>query len=210
MEFSDYAELELLKTGLACLTLAFGWFVGQRIVNFWDLKKKRQELDIATATQFHRLYGEFKEMSRLWNVFRYTEAPRTKIAFPDTFRLELLKRAAAAEGGVEAIVVKLSAERFLTTEDIRTLGLFRQGYQRLREAIRDDKDLGWTHRSREFKLLNDLASKTACIISSTTPKNHPKPHEASTMLQNVTAVRMEDWEAELPRFGSPPGGTGAS
>ena len=48
------------------LVLAATWFLGQRILNSWDLRKKRQELDIAAATQFQQLYGEAKEVARLW------------------------------------------------------------------------------------------------------------------------------------------------
>ena len=152
MEFIDSVKLELIKTGFTCLTLVLGWFIGQRIIVYWDIMKKRQELDIEAATQFHLLYGEFKEVSRLWRAFSY---PDKKVSFSKDVPSDLLKRASAAEGGIEAIILKLATERILDGEDIRTLGLFRQAYQKLREAIREDEDLEWTHDSKEYKLYNE-------------------------------------------------------
>ena len=189
--------LEAIKTLLSCVTLGFGWFVGQRIINHWDVKKKRQELDIETAMQFHKLYGEFKEVSRLWRVFSFTGQRATKLIFPGTTPLDLLKRAAAAEGGVETIIVKLATERVLNVEDIKTLGLFRQAYQKLREAIRDGAPLEWTHNTPEYTLYNNLASKAACIISSNKTRKHPKTDEAPKILEKITAFQSKQWQEEL-------------
>lgn len=47
-------EVELLKIAVTVLLLPAGWFVGQRIVVAWDIRKKRQELDIASAESFQR------------------------------------------------------------------------------------------------------------------------------------------------------------
>jgi hypothetical protein len=135
MQLADYIQLEIIKTGLACLLLILGWIFGQRVIAYWDIKKKRQELDIATAMQFHKLYGEFKEVSRLWRAFTFVGQRDKEIIFPESFVMELLRRATAAEGNVEGIIVKLASERVLLLEDLKTLGLFRQAYQKLREAV---------------------------------------------------------------------------
>lgn len=213
MEFWNNVYLELIKTGLASLTLGFGWFVGQRIIASWDIRKKHQELDIATATQFHKLYGEFKEVSRLWRTVCFKPAsdkePASgkKSAFPEGITFELLRRATAAEGGVEAIIVKLATEKDLKLEDIKTLGLFRQAYQKLRESIREDESLDWIYGTPEYDLYNDLASKTASIISSSKTKEwhwwqrRPKSDEAPDILRKITAIRSETWEEELKRLG---------
>jgi hypothetical protein len=56
----DQVQFEVFKTGLSVLSVLFslllGWFIGQPIIAYWDMKKKRRELDIAIATQFHKLY----------------------------------------------------------------------------------------------------------------------------------------------------------
>ena len=204
MDCSDFVQQELIKTGLTIVTLGVGWLLGQRIIAYWDLKKKRQGLDIETATQFHRLYGEFKDISRLWRAYRYEGK---KLEYPAAFPIELLGRASAAEGGVEAIVLKLATEKNLEEEDIKTLGLFRQAYQELRVAIRGDMSFEWTREAPEYVLYNDLASETACIISWAKARQmsvfwdktrrRSALAEAPRTLQKITAIRSKDWKAAV-------------
>lgn len=62
---SNSYELELFKAGLgllvAALTLAATWWVGYRISANWNLRQKRNELNLAAVAAFHSMYGEFKE-----------------------------------------------------------------------------------------------------------------------------------------------------
>ncbi|MBI5301519.1 MAG: hypothetical protein HY868_05230 [Chloroflexi bacterium] len=51
MTFIEQVYIELIKTAFALFVLGLTWFVGQRILAYWEIKKKRKELDIATATQ---------------------------------------------------------------------------------------------------------------------------------------------------------------
>ncbi len=188
MVFWDSVKLEVIKTALACVTLGFGWYVGQRIIAYWDLRKKRQELDIALAREFHKLYGEFKEVSRLWRAFTFTGDRTQPLVFPDATRVELLKRATASEGALEAMVVKLATERELTADDVSVLGSFRQIYQQLRRVIRDGGVLHFYYGTPDYTTFNDLASQIACIISSNRTRMCPKS-EAPGILRQITAVR---------------------
>jgi hypothetical protein len=54
-----------------------------------------------------------------------------------------LERAEVAEGGFEAILVKLASERHLDERERRLLGCFREAYQTPREMIRENKRLEW-------------------------------------------------------------------
>ena len=209
MEFWDNVKLEMIKTALACFTLGLGWFVGQRIITYWDIKKKRQELDIEIARQFHKLYGEFKELSRLWRAFAYTGERTHPLDFPEATRVDLLKRATASEGGVEAIVVKLATERDLTDDDIKTLGLFRQVYQQLRKAIRNGEFLESTYGTSTYTLFNDLASKMTCIISSNKTKMCHTA-EAPDIMRKITAIRSEESKEAQNRQTPPTEGDVAS
>lgn len=200
VSLGDSVQLELIKTGFGCLLLALGWFVGQRIIAFWDIRKKRQEIDFETAKQFHQLYGEFKEVSRLWRTFCFTGERSRRLEFPPHFHFELLRRATAAEGGVEGIIVKLATERLLTPDDIRNLGLFRQAYQQLRQAIRDGSELDWINKTAAYDLYNELATATSSIVfSNKRPTKLPGYDEASLHLKSITSIRLEDWKAELTR-----------
>ncbi|NVN93078.1 MAG: hypothetical protein HXX11_21125 [Desulfuromonadales bacterium] len=210
MSYAESVQLEMIKTGLVCCTLVFGWVIGQRIITYWDIKKKRQELDIAAATQFHKLYGEFKEVSRLWRAFSFIGERSKQLIFPETIPLELLSRAVTAEGGVEAIIVKLATERVLEEDDIKTLGLFRQAYQQLRQAIRNGESLEWTYDKPEYHLFNDLACKTTCIISSNKTKKSPESSAATNILRQITSIRSIDWDDELNRLATSLEGKGVS
>ena len=199
MGFWDSVKLELIKTLLIFLTLGFSYIIGQKIINYWDIKKKRQELAMETASLFHKLYGEFKEVSRLWRAFCYKVKHGQAEDYPQNTRIDLLRRATHAEGGIEAIIVKLATERILEDDHIETLGLFRQAYQKLREAIRNGEPLEWTYNTPEYDIYNNLASKTAWIITSDTGDKMPEQAEAVKKLQEITTFRSKDWDSAVQK-----------
>ena len=190
MSFWEFVALEGIKAVIALSALAL---VGQRVIAYWDIRKKRLELDITAANQFHQLYGEFKTVWRLWKIFN----DNTDVQFPDDTRAELLKRATTAESGIEAITVKLATERALSDSEINTLGLFRQAYQLVREAIRYDQSLNWQWNSPEYVLFNNLASDVARMISSNEKIKRPTSDKARINFQKITRIRREAWEAEI-------------
>ena len=217
-DFGREVFLEVIKTALSLGLLVVGWMGGQSIVEYWDYRKKRNEIDIANAQRFFELYGEFKAIIRLWRVFHINthpdEAPENAtlihVPEPNVTRWELLKRAADAESGVESLILKLTAERRLDEKQMRALGLFRQAYQRLRESIREDKPLHWTYRSSEYVLFNNLATRFAQMISVDkaprlemirfdTEPEHPSLSEARRSLQVVTSYRTKHFEESVGR-----------
>lgn len=204
---SDFAEkvlLELVKTVFGLGLLASTWFVGQKILARWDLRKKRQELDVAAAQKFYELYGEFKAVWRLWKVLKGPE-DTSKPSFvpkePLDERLELLKRATAAEGGIEAITLKLATERELRKPEIRCLALFRHSYQILREQIRYDAKLEWKRDSAQYVLFNRLASDVARLISSNRSFEPPSAEKANESLRAITKLASEEWDSEVRKRG---------
>jgi hypothetical protein len=132
------ALLVALFTALIGAVLAY--VVGVRVTARWDERKRRREADLAALAEFYRLYGDFFTTWKLWNTRKkYADS----VASPEDTQWALLQRAEDAEGGFEALLVKLVAERELGTRDIVLLGCFREGYQTLRETIRTNKALGW-------------------------------------------------------------------
>ena len=131
-------ELELFKSILglivAALTLSATWFIGQRLTAYWNLRQKRHELNLASLQAFHALYGEFKEVVKIW---RLAKRPlKSPVAVPQDERWKLLTRACAIESKSEALVLRLTTERFLSSpEETAAIGLFRQAIQTLRESI---------------------------------------------------------------------------
>jgi hypothetical protein len=171
--FNDNMAIELVKSGLnlaiGLVTLLLTWLVGQRVLSFWEAKKKRKELDIALVVQFQNLYGEYKIVWRLWKIF---QASDHVFSSPDHTRWNLIERATRAEGSIEAMLLKLAVERELVHEEIRALGLFRQAYQSLREGILDSESLDYPWDSPEYLLFNELSIEVAHILEKSKPRAH--------------------------------------
>jgi hypothetical protein len=203
---SFWQQMLILIIG-AALQLAVLGFLGQAIIAYWDARKKRQETDIAISTQFQQIYGEFKEGSKLWRTFyRHTniQGKYPELSFPEDIRWELLKSATAAESRLEAILVKIATERCLNDDDTHNLGMFRQGYQQLRESVRNNKTPDFTSfKDPRYKRFDDYACKVAHVISTTERPSKLRgllgyselePRKAVANLQAIVNVRSNDWE----------------
>lgn len=144
---------------LSLLTIVLGWFVGQKLTVRWNLYQKRRESDLASAETFHKLYGEFFAVWKLWN---YSLDPKDGCTVT---RSDLLVRACTSEGNMESLFVRISANRNLKDDEIAVLSRFRQGYQSLRESIRDNRGLDWySSEHQEYKAFKILANEVAQII----------------------------------------------
>ena len=112
--------LELMKFGFSLLLLAAGWLIGERIIAGWDLRKKRQELDIASAVEFQQLYGELKAVGRAWREYRRRAA---HLSPPQNVEWQLLSSAIAAESKYEAVVIafRRTSPQPSTESDARAL-----------------------------------------------------------------------------------------
>ena len=121
------------------LTLVGGFLVGQAITAKWNMRVKERELDFDAVRRVRELYGEFLSTRRLWNYHVEHSSMRSL----DDRGLALLDRCCLAEGQIEALLMKVAVERALMQSQLDDLGLFRQGYQQLRESIRDIKPLAW-------------------------------------------------------------------
>lgn len=66
----DMWEVFLSPLLVAIIVIVIGWFIGNRITTDWNLKQKRRETDIDNLQQFYSLYGEFKEMCKIWRVIK--------------------------------------------------------------------------------------------------------------------------------------------
>lgn len=120
-------------------TLSGGWLVTTRVTDYWDRVRKNRELNLAAANDFQRLYGEAVAIWKTWNGLNgyYTAA----FAPPEDAKWTCLLRATAVEGQLESLLAKVSAERFLSRDDIAVLGGLRQAFKSLRRAIRADRPI---------------------------------------------------------------------
>ena len=197
-------NLELFKSILslivAALTLSATWFIGQRLTTYWNLRQKRNELNLTSLQAFHALYGEFKEVVKIW---RLAKRPlKTPVVVPPEERWKLLTRACALESKSEALVLRLTTERFLSSEETTAIGLFRQAIQTLRESIRDNTDCPLGSRRAEYRLLNQLAPQVAAIVSADSPKQSLSAQRAQSQLADVVAITSDRWAEKVASMGT--------
>lgn len=140
------------------VTLGGGWLITTRVTDRWDKIKKRRDMDLASAQDFQRLYGEFCATWKSWD---------TAVQYPVTVGSSsyhawaCLERAAAIEGGIEALLARVASERFLSDDDIDVLGAAREGFQTLRKAIREGVRLADRASFFEYS-----AFKGVCVYAS--------------------------------------------
>jgi hypothetical protein len=81
----------------------------------------------------------------MWEIYLVNSVVKESERFPvnDEIAWNILREAENAEGGFEAILVKLASEYASFQEDQFLLASFRQAAQSLREAIRDGRSLTW-------------------------------------------------------------------
>lgn len=183
---------------IALITLFLGWFVGSKISSQWALIQRRKELDLETAQAFYKLYGEFFALWKLWNYFIRdvgTEALR------EASRWELLNRACTAESGVESLLVRLASERKLSSDDLELLGKFRQAYQQLRGAIKNNEPLKWDWSNHpDYLAFKNLGAKVAFLILSGNFRKSKNSVDAMRALQQITDNQWEyKWSEKEPK-----------
>lgn len=123
------------------------------------MRKNRAEFDVALAKDFYHLAGEFRAIEREWAALKRDHDASQPPGWAD-----LLQRAAAAEGGVEAVLLKLVTEDAPTPQQMRAVALFRQGYQRLRDQIQRSELHPIRFQDPEYWLFHRLASEVSKLI----------------------------------------------
>jgi hypothetical protein len=189
-------ELEVFKTCLTLFVLAVTWLVGTRIINFWEIKKKQKEQDILSSSEFHKLYGEFTSVWRLWKVQHDNFPTKESLSDKSEERYwELLKRASTVEGGMESVFVKLASEKTLSDTEINALGFFRQAIQQLRQSIRDFDKMNWQRENQGYILLKELTIITTQLINR--PSKTPKDEMAKMQLSKITETNSKQWNMKV-------------
>lgn len=186
------------------ITLVLAWLVGNSLTTRWDAVKKRTEFDLAAMEQFYKLYGEFFTVWKLWD-----DANRRG---DDDKRSALLERIAAAEGQLEALIVRISCQRSLTEAQQHVLGAFRQAYQTLRRSMRNGKslsrDYGWNaSNATPYAAFKGLAACVGVLlrpdpmplIARSKVVAGPDTAAATLILRSVTSNAYETWNLERDR-----------
>jgi hypothetical protein len=175
------------------VAICFAWLVGKRLTLYWSVKQKARELSLEARKELHFLYGEFFATWKLWE---YTVHQKHQLADFADRRWNLLERISLAEGKVEGIVTQVASVRGLAGTEIASLGCFRQSYQRLRRAIRDEVTLGWKGGDDpnylDFK-------KHAAEVSVILAQSSMSPEKVARAFQNITSTRWNG-QKEEPQY----------
>ncbi|WP_431683333.1 hypothetical protein [Kitasatospora sp. KL5] len=181
----------------ALLGLAIALLFTRRL----ERAQRQRDRDLATAADLYRVYGEFFAAWKAWDeLLRGADptAAATGQCPPDgQHRLQVLNLAAQAEGGMEALLVRLTQERSLNQRELATLWCLRQAVKQLRYAIRDDKWLVWwraaephpktgTLGHRKYQAFKALNAQVAGMLVDHGRRQRPRGSRGVTALQHVT------------------------
>jgi hypothetical protein len=176
------------------ITLIAGWLIGQRVTDRWEQARKWRKLDLSALEELYRCYGEFYAVWKAWN--SYSDANHPSDAPSDT-PWELLLRAAAAEGSVEALLAKIVTERKLNPKEIDALGSLRQAYRGLRHAIRRGKPLAWSRSANpDYTAFKGLQTLVAELLTRSSEKR-PATAEAARNFARVTSNEYEQMFTDI-------------
>jgi len=189
----------LVSLATVAATLSGGWLVTTRVADYWDRVKKNRELNLTAANDFQRLYGEAVAIWKTWNALNGHYA--AAFTPPEDAKWLCLLRATAAEGQLESLLAKVSAERLLSRDDIVALGGLRQAFKSIRRAIRADKPIPWwADGVREYVAFKSLASAmSVLLLTSSRPGKRPSATQAARAFAEITANRHEMTWTEAAR-----------
>jgi hypothetical protein len=100
-----------------------------------------------------------------------------------------------AEAIAESILLKAVTELDLSREEVADPGRFRQAFQSLRQAIRDDRNLGWLSADDpRYVAFKKLSCKVACLLQTGHEYTVPRWDKATENHRIATSNRWEsDW-----------------
>ena len=190
----DETAFELVKIVLGpVVTVGFAWLVGNRISAAWAHRQKHREYSLSVTAEFYQVYGEFFAIWKLANFAFRTHRPEVT----DGFIVDLVKRAAALEARVEAMLLRAASELSLTPDEIRSLGLYRQAVQLLRQSIimRRQLDFFGTGQAK-YEFYKQLSVSVGDLVSRLGDRQRP---DAAKARQQMTEITSSKWEAEWHR-----------
>ncbi|MCE9521124.1 MAG: hypothetical protein K8S25_01675 [Alphaproteobacteria bacterium] len=194
----DPVVVDILKAFIGPVTaVGLAWLVGHRISATWALRQRRREQSLATVAEFYRLYGDF---FALWKLCNYAFRD-SKHEIEEATLWDLMRRATALEASGETILLRISSELTLTEDDIRTLGLFRQGVQMLRLSIVKRRILGWiSSQHPDYLAFKSLSVAVAKLASQVGSKDPPAKGVAQEQLRAVTHNKWnKEWAANAAK-----------
>jgi hypothetical protein len=190
-----------LRLGSTLLLLLFSWLIGQRIIAYWEIRRRIRESDLESEKTFQRLHGEFKALWRIWKVHtKQTDPDQTiTVSIDQPVIWNLLERSSILEGEWEALLLKLASNRKLTPKDLNDLGLLRQLIQQLREGIKRGNRLDEDFRKQDYHLFHKLSARAIEILRQPNQfQNAEKTNQNIEVILAVSPSSLEESRSPTP------------
>lgn len=208
LELLGHETIKAIPTAvIAGIGALLAVWVGKRVSHLWAVRQKQREIELTALNEVYRLYGEFISLRRLWNQYKKPGYPHLRP--PADSSWQFLERAADLEARMEAVLIKVAAERTLCNckgADIDRLGLLRQAFQSLRQRIRDNEPVSWGYSDHEeYVELKSQASRLAAMLLSDAPSARPSAKIALKQIMDITDNRHEKrWQEVSAREAAKP------
>ena len=186
----DFLEKAALVMIGSVFSLFLAAVIGKRLTAYWAERQKKREFELSLANSFYSSYGEFCAIWKYWNQSLEELSKDTNEL--KTIRTTLLDRACKAEGGLEAALLKIAAERVLSEAELADLGNLRQAYQVLRERIQEGVRITYgDSEHRDYLEFKRLATQFGVLLASKPAKREPAPEEAFAAFREITHNKYE-------------------
>lgn len=156
-----------------------------------ELRQKHRDLDSQLRREFINNYGRFRTNVRTWKVYR---------PVPKKFH-ELLPAVIEDEGKLEALIVEAASRRTMEKEQACLLGLFRQGYQTLRQHLDDDRKPEPPHNysNDDYHLFTMLFAALANLLVE--ERDTRGMVDIQFNIDRIYECRSDNWDAAIMDFG---------
>lgn len=190
---NSQVQLEILDYLAAGIALLISLTVVRYFLRKSEEKKHLNELNFELRRNFHNIYGEFRSNVRLWKNAGKPKNPAGHEA--------LYTSAVQVEGKLEALLSDIAGQKTLSVDETCILGLYRQAFQTLREALRGDKnrDVPCTYDHNDYHLFNELTAAISRLL--VTGKPQPSELEARQNLDAILDIRSSDWPLAHTKYG---------
>ncbi len=197
----EVASTDWVKTLMPVIatvtTLLLGWFVSNRVSDYWDRKKGRRERSLAAMQEIAELFGLFLSVRKDWDTLRRFPVLEGQDEERERTRWQLIGRATTAEGRFEALLVRLSAERRFADDELDATAALRQAFKALRKGLRENKRIPWgSDGAPDYLAFKALAARFAVVLTQPVTGPPPTVQEATGTLRKMTrTIHDDDWAA---------------
>lgn len=192
----DDVKAEIVLQGLqlagTLIILLLSWLIGQRIIAYWEIKRRIRESDLESERIFQKLHGEFKALWRLWKAYvkGLPENVEPSISIQEPLLWDLMSRASQLEGECEALLLNLASNRDLSAHDLNQLGQLRQLIQQLREGMKRGQRLNEDFRRADYQLFHSLSAQVLALLRR--PSKAQSVEQTDANMKTILAVKSVD------------------